>query len=148
MTLSDPRLAIRTGIYNALLGAISFNSQVLQVYDVSAIPFSASKPYITIGAQTITADNTKDRFGYSTTFQVGVSTTSSANNQAGEKSANQIMQSIQSVLVPSRTGFGFSASGFDLYSIELDSDTLIKSNSGVESEIFFVCVFRVKCFQN
>lgn len=143
-----PRLAIRTGLYTALNGVISYNSTTLPVYDSSAIPENAVKPYILLSSQTDTPNNSKDRFGFDSTIQIEAVTSSFGNNQAGEKAANTIMQSIHAVIMPDRTTLGFSVSGFNVYSIELDSSRVIQILSGAEWIVRENSTFRIKTFQN
>jgi hypothetical protein len=143
-----PRLAIRTGLYTALNGVISYNSTTLPVYDSAAIPENAIKPYILLGSQTDTPNHSKDNFGFDSTVQVEAVTSSFGNNQAGEKAANTISQSIQAVLMPDRTTLGFSVSGFNVYTMELDSVRVIQILSGAEWIVREISIFRIKTFQN
>src|SRR6188508_2684338 len=105
--------AVRTAYYNALSGNVTFNSNVVPVFDAYAIPDGISYPYILLSSQTSNQLNIKRKKRYNSSILVDIVTGST--DPIGRSDAEDIAEQIENIISPDTfIDLDLSAYGYQL----------------------------------
>lgn len=94
----DLSKAIRTAYYAALNGNVTFNSNVVPVFDAYAIPDSVTYPYILLSSQTSNQLNIKRCKRYNASILIDIVTGST--DPIGRSDAEDIAEQIEDIVNP------------------------------------------------
>lgn len=106
-------LAVRTGIYQALLNNVTHNGEVVKAYDAYALPQTAEYPYILLSSQNDAQRDTKLVRPYDANIIVEVVT--AYLQPVGRKTSEEIFDQVEAIINPDdRTQIDLSPYGYKL----------------------------------
>lgn len=122
--------AIRTGVYLAIEGNISFNGENVESFDAMAVAENQNKyPYILLSSQTHEQRNGKVRRPYDATLQVDIVT--GAINPIGRDMAEDIEEQISSIVCPDdRIDLDIVLNGWEIKDTRILSSRDFNSRNG------------------
>ena len=91
-------LAVRTGIYQALLNNVTHNGEVVKAYDAYALPQTAEYPYILLSTQNNAQRNTK--FVRPQDASIIVEVVTAYLQPVGRKTSEQIYEQVSAIINP------------------------------------------------
>lgn len=122
--------AIRTGYFNALDGNVTFNSNVVPVFDAFAIPEGVSYPYILLSSQTSTQGNLKRCKRYNASILIDIVTGSS--DPIGRSDAEDIAEQIEDIINPdSFEDLNININGYDIGNTSRAGDNDLSDKNGI-----------------
>lgn len=122
--------AIRTGYFNALDGNITFNSQIVPVFDAYALPENTPYPYILLSTQTSNQLRIKARKRYNASVTVDIVTGST--DPIGRSDSEDIAEQIEEIINPDDfTDLDLSAYDFQLGNTFRDSDNDLADKNNI-----------------
>lgn len=122
--------AIRTGYFNSLDGNVTFNSNVVPVFDAFAIPEGVSYPYILLSSQTSTQGNLKRCKRYNASILIDIVTGSS--DPIGRSDAEDIAEQIEDIINPdSFEDLNINVNGYDIGNTSRAGDNDLSDKNGI-----------------
>lgn len=122
--------AIRTAYFTALDGNITFNSQVVPVFDAYAVPDGISYPYILLSSQTSNQLLIKRCKRYNSSIIVDIVTGST--DPIGREYAEDIAEQIDDIINPDTfIDLDLSAYGYQLANTLRDGDNDITDKNNI-----------------
>src|SRR6187431_877171 len=113
--------AIRTAYFTALDGQITFNSNVVPVFDAYAIPDGVTYPYILLSSQTSNQLNIKRKKRYNASILIDIVTGST--DPIGRSDAEDIAEQVDLIINPnSFIDIDLSQYGYQLGNTNRDND--------------------------
>ena len=109
---------LRKAYFDAIGNNITVSGNPIKVYDMEA-PIGSARPFIIIGSYVQANDqNTKDGFGGTGTLNVEVNT-EVVSPYGGRKQADEIMNSITTIIHPTTGSVNLTSTNFNFISVEL-----------------------------
>lgn len=122
--------ALRVGYFNALDGNVTFNSNVVPVFDAFAIPEGVSYPYILLSSQTSTQGNLKRCKRYNASILIDIVTGSS--DPIGRSDAEDIAEQIEDIINPdSFEDLNININGYDIGNTSRAGDNDLSDKNGI-----------------
>ncbi len=114
--------AVRTAYYTALDGLITFNSNVVPIFDAYAVPDGVSYPYVLLSSQTSNQLAIKRCKRYSASILFDIVTGST--DPIGRNDAEDIAEQIDNIVSPMTfEDIDLSSYGYQLMNTTRDNDT-------------------------
>jgi len=122
--------AVRTAYFTALDGNITFNSNVVPVFDAYAIPDGVPYPYILLSSQTSNQGNLKRCKRYDASILIDIITGST--DPIGRGDAEDIAEQIEDIINPdSFADLNLNANGYDIGNTSRAGDTDLSDKNGI-----------------
>lgn len=122
--------AVRTAYFTALDGQITFNSNVVPVFDAYALPDGVSYPYILLSSQTSNQLNIKRKKRYNTSILIDIVTGST--DPIGRSDAEDIAEQVDSIVNPNDfVDIDLSAYGYQLGNTTRDGDNDLTDKNNI-----------------
>lgn len=122
--------AIRTAYYTALNGNVTFNSNVVPVFDAFAIPDGVTYPYILLSSQTSVQGNLKRCKRYSASILIDIVTGSA--DPIGRSDAEDIAEQIEDIVNPdSFADLNLNVNGYDIGNTSRAGDSDLSDKNGI-----------------
>lgn len=122
--------AIRTAYYTALNGNITFNSEVVPVYDAFAVPDGITYPYILLSSQTSNQLFIKRCKRYNTSILIDIVTGST--EPIGRSDSEDIAEQIEGIINPDTfTDLDLSAYGYQLGNTNRGADNDLSDKNNI-----------------
>ncbi|MNL31417.1 hypothetical protein D3C87_1532040 [compost metagenome] len=122
--------AIRTAYFTALNGNVTFNSNIVPVFDAFAIPDGATPPYILLSSQTSVQGNLKRCKRYGASILVDIVT--SSTDPIGRSDSEDIAEQIENIVNPdSFADLNLNANGYDIGNTSRAGDSDLSDKSGI-----------------
>lgn len=122
--------AIRTGYFTALNGNVTFNSNIVPVFDAFAIPEGVSYPYILLSSQRSTQGNLKRCKRYNASILIDIVTGSS--DPIGRSDAEDIAEQIEDIINPdSFEDLNININGYDIGNTSRAGDNDLSDKNGI-----------------
>jgi len=122
--------AIRTAYFTALDGNITFNSNVVPVFDAYALPDGVSYPYILLSSQTSNQLNIKRKKRYNASILIDIVTGST--DPIGRSDAEDIAEQVDAIVNPDTfIDPDLSAYGYQLGNTLRDGDNDLTDKNGL-----------------
>ncbi len=119
--------AIRTAYFTALDGNITFNSNVVPVFDAYAVPDGVTYPYILLSSNQLTIKRCKR---YNTSVLVDIVTGST--DPIGREQAEDIAEQIDNIINPDTfVDLDLSAYGYQLGNTTRDNDSDLTDKNNI-----------------
>ncbi len=114
--------AVRTAYYNALSGNITFNSNIVPVFDAYAVPDGIPYPYILLSSQTSNQLIIKRCKRYNSSILVDIVTGST--DPIGRRDSEDIAEQIDNIINPDTfIDIDLSGYGYQLMNTNRENDT-------------------------
>lgn len=122
--------AIRTAYYTALNGQITFNGNVVPVFDAYAIPNNVVYPYILLSSQTSNQLRIKRCKRYNSSILIDIVTGST--DPIGRSDSEDIAEQVEDIVNPDTyEDLDLSAYGYQLGNTFLDGDTDLTDKNNI-----------------
>ncbi len=122
--------AIRTAYFAALNGNVTFNSNVVPVFDAYAIPNDVVYPYILLSSQTSTQLRIKRCKRYNSSILIDIVTGST--DPIGRSDSEDIAEQVEDIVNPDTyEDLDLSAYGYQLGNTFLDGDTDLTDKNNI-----------------
>jgi len=122
--------AVRTAYFTALNGNITFNSNVVPVFDAYAVPDGVSYPYILLSSQTSIQGNLKRCKRYDASILIDIVTGST--DPIGRSDAEDIAEQIENIINPdSFADLNVNANGYDIGNTSRAGDSDLSDKNGI-----------------
>lgn len=122
--------AVRTAYYNALSGNVTFNSNVVPVFDAYAVPDGVNYPYVLLSSQTSNQLTIKRCKRYNTSILVDIVTGST--DPIGRSDAEDIAEQIEGIINPDTfIDLDLSAYDYQLMNTTRDNDTDLTDKNNI-----------------
>lgn len=122
--------AIRTAYFTALDGQITFNSNVVPVFDAYAVPDGVSYPYILLSSQTSNQLQIKRCKRYNSSILVDIVTGST--DPIGRSDAEDIAEQVDAIINPGTfVDLDLSSYGYQLGNTTRDNDTDLTDKNNI-----------------
>jgi hypothetical protein len=122
--------AIRTAYENALMGNVTFNSEVVPVYDAFAIPEQKGYPYILLSSQTSNQLKIKRCKRYNASILIDIVTGST--DPIGRSNAEDIAEQIDNIVSPTTfKDLDLSAYDYQICDTYRDNDTDLSDKNNI-----------------
>jgi len=122
--------AIRTAYFTALNGSVTFNSNVVPVFDAYAVPDGVSYPYILLSSQTSIQGNLKRCKRYDASILIDIVTGST--DPIGRSDAEDISEQIEDIVNPdSFADLNLNANGYDIGNTSRAGDNDLSDKNGI-----------------
>lgn len=125
----DAGYILRQKYFERLNGAVTYNSEIVGVYDSLSVPENASYPYITLGNYTASeiGEGSKQSFGLETTLQVDVYT-KFENQFGGQLQADNISNQVIELIRTRQSGYLDLSPNFQVITVLLDNTQNIQAD--------------------
>lgn len=145
--MKDIGLSLRTAYYNRLQGAITYGGEVVNVYDSSAVPNTANKPYILLSTYISTelGEGSKQSYAQEVTLLIDV-VTKFPNSMGGKKQCDTISNSVIELVRTRQAGY-LTMSGFQIITTLLDSNQTLEELVSDGVVVRRLIRFRHKIFE-
>lgn len=145
--MKDIGLSLRTAYYNRLQGAITYGGEVVNVYDSSAVPNTANKPYILLSTYISTelGEGSKQSYAQEVTLLIDV-VTKFPNSMGGKKQCDTISNSVIELIRTRQNGY-LTLSGFQIITTLLDSNNTLEELASDGVVVRRLIRFRHKIFE-
>lgn len=122
--------AVRTAYFTALNGNITFNSNVVPVFDAYAVPDGIPYPYILLSSQTSNQLTIKRCKRYNASILIDIVTGST--DLIGRSDAEDIAEQVEDIVNPDTfIDLDLSAYGFQLGNTTRDNDTDLTDKNNI-----------------
>lgn len=122
--------AVRTAYYTALNGQITFNSNIVPVFDVYALPDGVPYPYILLSSQTSNQLTIKRCKRYNASILIDIVTGST--DPIGRSDAEDIAGQIEDIINPDTfIDLDLSAYDYQLMNTTRDNDTDLTDKNNI-----------------
>src|SRR6478609_8086583 len=122
--------AVRTAYFTALNGNITFNSNVVPIFDAYAVPDGVSYPYILLSSQTSNQLTIKRCKRYNTSIFIDIVTGST--DPIGRSDAEDIAEQVDAIINPDTfIDIDLSAYGYQLGNTLRDGDNDLTDKNGL-----------------
>jgi len=122
--------AVRSAYFTALDGNVTFNSNVVPVFDAYALPDGVPYPYILLSSQTSNQLSIKRCKRYNSSILIDIVTGST--DQIGRSDAEDIAEQIEDIINPDTyTDLDLSTYGYQLGNTFRDNDTDLSDKNNI-----------------
>lgn len=122
--------AIRTAYFNALDGNVTFNSNIVPVFDAFAIPDGVTYPYILLSSQTSNQLLIKRCKRYNTSILIDIVTGST--DPIGRSDSEDIAEQIENIINPDTfIDLDLSAYGYQLGNTNRSADNDLSDKNSI-----------------
>src|SRR6478736_9640564 len=122
--------AVRTAYFTALDGQITFDSNVVPVFDAYAVPDDVKYPYILLSSQTSNQLNIKRKKRYNASILIDIVTGST--DPIGRSDAEDIAEQVDAIVNPDTfIDIDLSAYGFQCGNTTREGDNDISDKNGL-----------------
>jgi len=122
--------AVRTAYFTALDGQITFDSNVVPVFDAYAVPDGVSYPYILLSSQTSNQLNIKRKKRYNASILIDIVTGST--DPIGRSDAEDIADQVDEIINPDTfKDLDLSAYGYQLGNTTRDGDNDLTDKNNI-----------------
>jgi len=122
--------AVRSAYFTALDGQITFNANVVPVFDAYALPDDVSYPYILLSSQTSNQLNIKRKKRYNASILIDIVTGST--DLIGRSDAEDIAEQVDAIVNPDTfIDIDLSAYGYQLGNTTRDGDNDLTDKNNI-----------------
>src|SRR6478609_11074829 len=122
--------AVRSAYFTALNGNVTFNSNVVPVFDAYAVPDGVQYPYILLSSQTSNQLNIKRKKRYNASILIDIVTGST--DPIGRSDAEDIAEQVEDIINPdSFADLNLNANGYDIGNTSRAGDNDLSDKNGI-----------------